>query len=267
MGIVNVTPDSFSDGGAHFSPAAAIAHGRELIAQGADMLDIGGESTRPGAEPVSEDEELRRVLPVIDGLRDAGVPLSIDTFKPNVARRALNAGASLINDISGLRDDAMLDVLAETGAQACVMHMQGSPKTMQADPRYDDVGAEVLDELESALQRVERRGVAREKLMVDPGIGFGKTAQHNLFLLQRAADLRLLGAPVLIGVSRKGFLGALTGGKAASERVVASASVAAILASEGAVDWVRVHDVSETKDALAVGDAIRLARDGGKRFT
>lgn len=261
MGIVNVTPDSFSDGGAHFSADAAVAHGRALVQQGADLLDIGGESTRPGAQPVSEDEELRRVLPVIEGLREVGVPLSIDTFKPNVARRAVQAGASLINDIFGLRDDAMLDVVAETGARACVMHMQGTPQTMQQAPRYDDVGAEVLDALELALQRAERRGVAREKLLVDPGIGFGKTAEHNLVLLQRAADLRLLGAPVLVGVSRKGFLGALTGRAAPAERVVASAAVAAILAAEGAVDMVRVHDVAETRDALAVADAIRLARD------
>lgn len=261
MGIVNVTPDSFSDGGAHFSPAAAIAHGRQLVQQGADLLDIGGESSRPGAQPVSEAEELRRVLPVLEGLRDVGVPLSIDTFKPNVARRAVEAGARMINDISGLRDDAMLEVLAETGAQACVMHMQGTPQTMQQAPRYDDVVAEVLDVLEAALQRAESRGVAREKLTVDPGIGFGKTAQHNLILLQRAADLRLLGTQVLVGVSRKGFLGALTGRQAASERGVASAAVAAILAADGAVDLVRVHDVAETRDALAVADAIRLVRE------
>lgn len=267
MGIVNVTPDSFSDGGRHHTTDAAISHGRALVEAGADLLDVGGESTRPGAEPVPVEEELRRVVPVIEGLRDAGVPLSVDTMKPEVARRAIAAGAALVNDVSGLRDDAMIDVLADTGACACVMHMQGEPRTMQQSPRYDDVMAEVLDVLEEALQRAERRGVARSKLWVDPGIGFGKTQAHNLFLLQHAAELRLLGAPVLIGVSRKGFLGALTGGRPANERVVASAAAAAIVASAGAADVVRVHDVAETRDALAVADAVRLARDGGGRFT
>lgn len=269
MGIINVTPDSFSDGGANLDPSQAIAHGLALLDAGADLLDIGGESTRPGAAPVPEAEELRRVIPVIEGLqaRRAEVLLSIDTRKPSVARAAIAAGAQLVNDVSGLRDEAMLEVVASTGVCACAMHMLGTPQTMQKEPRYDDLGAEILDALEAALRRAEGRGIARDRLWVDPGIGFGKTSEHNLFLLRRAADLRLLGTPVLIGVSRKAFLGAVLGGKPPAERVGASAAVAASLAAEGSVDVVRVHDVAQTRDALAVGDAIRLARDGGARFS
>ncbi len=269
MGIINVTPDSFSDGGAHEEPASAIAHGLELLDAGADLLDIGGESTRPGAAAVSEEDELRRVLPVIEGLRArrSEVLLSVDTRKPLVARAAIKAGAALVNDVSGLRSEGMLDVIASTGVCACAMHMLGTPQTMQRQPKYDDVGAEILDALELALRRAESRGIPRDRLWVDPGIGFGKTPEHNLFLLRRAGDLRLLGAPVLIGVSRKAFLGALLGGKPPTERVGASAATAAALAAEGEVDVVRVHDVAQTRDALAVGDAIRLARDGGARFS
>ncbi|MFZ5439246.1 MAG: dihydropteroate synthase [Myxococcota bacterium] len=267
MGIVNVTPDSFSDGGRDVQ--ASIDHALTLVDEGADLLDVGGESTRPGAAAVSEAEELRRVIPVLEALRARvpSVPLSVDTRKPGVARRAVAAGAVLINDVSGLREEAMLEVLAETGAHAGVMHMQGTPETMQHDPRYDDVGAEVLDALEAALARAEARGVPRSRLWVDPGIGFGKTVAHNLLLLQRAGDLRLLGAPVLIGVSRKRFLGELTGVRAPADRLVASAATAAMLASAGAVDVLRVHDVRATKDALAVADALRHARDGGARFS
>lgn len=269
MGIINVTPDSFSDGGANLDPTQAIAHGLALLDAGADLLDIGGESTRPGAAPVPEDEELRRVIPVIEGLqaRRAEVLLSIDTRKPAVARAAIAAGARLVNDVSGLRDEAMLEVVASTGVCACAMHMLGTPQTMQKEPRYDDLGAEILDALEAALRRAEGRGIARDRLWVDPGIGFGKTSEHNLFLLRRAGDLRLLGTPVLIGVSRKAFLGTVLGGRPPAERVGASAAVAASLAAEGSVDVVRVHDVAQTRDALAVGDAIRLARDGGARFS
>lgn len=266
MGIVNVTPDSFSDGGRDVQ--ASIEHALTLVDEGADLLDVGGESTRPGAAPVSEEEELRRVIPVIEALRARvpSVPISVDTRKAGVARQAVAAGAAVINDVSGLRDEAMLDAVAETGAHACVMHMQGTPETMQHDPRYDDVGAEVLDALEAALARAEARGVPRSRLWVDPGIGFGKTVAHNLLLLQRAGDLRLLGAPVLIGVSRKRFLGELTGVHAPADRIVASAATAAMLAAAGAVDLLRVHDVRATKDALAVADALRHARDGGARF-
>ncbi len=268
MGIVNVTPDSFSDGGEHADTASAIAHGFALLDAGADVIDVGGESTRPGAPPVSEDEELRRVLPVIEGLRakHPEVVLSIDTRKAGVARAAIRAGALLVNDVSGLRDDAMLEVVASTGVCACATHMLGTPPTMQHEPRYDDVGSEILDSLELSLRRAEARGIARDRLWVDPGIGFGKTAEHNLFLLRRAGDLRLLGAPVLIGVSRKAFLGGLLGGKPPAERGIASAAAAAALAVEGTVDIVRAHDVTQTRDALAVADAIRLARNGGARF-
>lgn len=266
MGIVNCSPDSFSDGAA--DAKSAIAHGLALVEAGADLLDIGGESTRPGAAPVSEEEELRRVIPVVEGLRSrrSELLLSVDSRKPNVARAAVKAGAHLINDVSGLRDEAMLDVLAATGACACAMHMLGTPETMQVGPHYDDVGVEVLDALERALRRAERWGIARDRLWIDPGIGFGKTLEHNLFLLRRAADLRLLGVPVLIGVSRKSFLGTLLGGKPPQERVCASAATAAALAAEGAVDVVRVHDVAQTREALAVGDALRLIRSGGARF-
>jgi dihydropteroate synthase len=268
MGIINVTPDSFSDGGTFPDAAAAVAHGVSLLEAGADVLDIGGESTRPGAAPVSEDEELRRVIPVIEGLRakKSEALLSIDTRKPAVALAAVKAGAHLVNDVSGLRDDAMLDVIASSGVCACAMHMLGTPETMQQAPLYEDVGAEILDALERALRRAESRGIARDRLWVDPGIGFGKAAEHNLFLLRRAGDLRLLGVPVLIGVSRKAFLGTLLGDKPPAERVGASAAAVAALAAEGVVDVVRVHDVAQTRDALAVGDAIRLARDGGARF-
>ena len=268
MGIINVTPDSFSDGGTLADAAAAIAHGLSLLEAGADVLDIGGESTRPGAAPVSEDEELRRVIPVIEGLRakKREALLSIDTRKPAVALAAVKAGAHLVNDVSGLRDEAMLDVISSSGVCACAMHMLGTPETMQQAPLYEDVGAEILDALERALRRAESRGIARDRLWVDPGIGFGKMAGHNLFLLRRAGDLRLLGVPVLIGVSRKAFLGTLLGDKPPTERVGASAAAVAALAAEGVVDVVRVHDVAQTRDALAVGDAIRLARDGGARF-
>lgn len=266
MGVVNVTPDSFSDGGKFADAKAAIAHAQALVKAGADLIDIGGESTRPGAAEVPLEDELKRVLPVIEGLKGSGVVLSIDTRKPEVAKQALAAGAHVVNDVGGLRDDEMIDVIARTGAHACVMHMQGSPQTMQDNPRYADVGTEVLDALEGAIRRAETKGVARSKLLVDPGIGFGKTAAHNLFLLQRAGDLRLLGCPVLVGVSRKKFLGTLTGETEPGHRLMASAATVGILAAQGAVDVVRVHDVAETKEALAVADAVRLARDGGSRF-
>ena len=269
MGIVNVTPDSFSDGGQHAAADDAVAWGLSLLDAGADLLDVGGESTRPGASPVSEAEELRRVVPVIEGLKvkRPDVLISVDTRKAAVAKAAIAAGAQLVNDVSGLRDEAMLEVVATTGVCACAMHMLGTPETMQSDPRYDDLGTEILDALEGALRRAEKRGIARERLWVDPGIGFGKTGAHNLFLLRRAADLRLLGTPVLVGVSRKAFLGGLLGGKPPAERVGASAAAAAVLAADRAVDVVRVHDVAQTREALAVADAIRDARDGGARFS
>lgn len=268
MGVLNLTPDSFSDGGQLGTVEAAVARGAALVEQGAEILDVGGESTRPGAAPVSEDEELRRVVPVIAALK-AKLPevvLSVDTSKAKVAREALAAGAHLVNDVTGLRDDAMLEVLASTGAHACVMHMQGTPRTMQESPKYDDVVAEVLDGLESALVRAASAGVPRSRLLVDPGLGFGKTAAHNWFLLRRLSDLRLLGAPVVLGASRKSFLAEPSGGKPAAERDGASAAVAALVAGAGAADVLRVHDVAAAKTAIAVGDALRAGGDGGARF-
>lgn len=268
MGVVNVTPDSFSDGGRFLDPAAAIAHGERLASAGADLLDIGGESTRPGAAPVSAEEELARVLPVIRALKErTQLPLSIDTTKAAVAKEALAAGASLVNDISGLRfDPALPEVVASAGAACCVMHIRGTPETMQRDPRYQDVVAEVVEFLADGVERAERAGVRPERIWVDPGIGFGKTPGHNLFLLRRLVDLRSLGRPIVVGTSRKSFLGHLTGGKPPLERIVASAASTAALAVVAGADVVRVHDVAETKDALAVADAIRQASEGGDLF-
>lgn len=267
MGVVNVTPDSFSDGGQFLSPDAAVAHGQALARAGADLLDVGGQSTRPGATPVSEQEELERVVPVIERLRKAvDVPLSVDTSRAAVAKAALAAGAAVVNDVTGLVDGALLGVVATAKAGACAMHMQGTPETMQRSPSYADVVAEVLDFLEGALLRAEAAGLSRHAVLVDPGIGFGKTAEHNLYLLRRLGELRLLGAPILVGMSRKAFLGALTGGKPPAERVTASAASAAIAAVLQGADMVRVHDVAETKDALVVADAARRAKAGGSLF-
>ncbi|SES72848.1 dihydropteroate synthase [Stigmatella erecta] len=268
MGVVNVTPDSFSDGGRHASADAAIAHGLKLAEAGADILDVGGESTRPGSRPVSAEEELERVLPVVSGLRArTPVPLSVDTTKAAVAREVLRAGVGLINDISGFHFDAELPrVVAEAGAACCLMHMQGTPETMQAAPHYEDLLGEVLAFLEEGVARATAAGVPRERILVDPGIGFGKTLGHNLFLLRRLADLRVLGLPVLVGTSRKGFLGALTGGKPASERLAATLGSVAGMAALGGADVVRVHDVAEAKDVLAVVDAVRGATDGGSAY-
>ena len=267
MGVVNVTPDSFSDGGQFADPAAAIAHGVALAEAGADLIDVGGESTRPGAQEVSESAELGRVLPVIEGLRARvpAVPLSVDTMKSHVARRAIAAGASLVNDVGGLRDPEMIAAVADTGAAACLMHMQGTPRTMQQSPRYEDVVEQILEALDAGLARATRAGVPRGRLLVDPGIGFGKTVAHNLFLLRRLRDFRVLGVPVLIGASRKSFHGQVTGGKSAGQRLASSVSAAVIAAMNGA-DVVRVHDVAETKDALAVADAVRAATDGGSLY-
>lgn len=265
MGVVNVTPDSFSDGGSCLGLELALAHGRRLVEAGAQFLDVGGESTRPGAERVSEAEELRRVLPVIEGLaaQCPGVPISVDTSKAVVARRAIAMGASLINDVAGLRDPGMAQVAVDTGAALCVMHMQGEPRTMQQNPTYDDVVAEVIVSLAEGVERAVAAGVRRERVLVDPGFGFGKTLGHNLFLLRRLRDLRVLGQPILVGTSRKAMLGALIGGRPPAERVAASAASAAVMAVLEGADVVRVHDVAETRDALAVADAVRKAHDGG----
>jgi dihydropteroate synthase len=253
MGVVNVTPDSFSDGGRYLDARAAIGHGEQLAAEGAAILDVGGESTRPGADPVSEEEELRRVVPVVQGL--AGVArISIDTSKVTVAAAALDAGADYVNDVTAFRSDPDLaGLVAERGVDCCLMHMLGTPRTMQRDPRYDDVVSEVKAFLEARLAYAVGEGVAEERVMLDPGIGFGKTVEHNLELIRRLDEIVALGRPVVFGVSRKSFLGKLTG-RDADERAVATAA-ANVLALERGASIFRVHDVRETVDALTVAAA------------
>jgi dihydropteroate synthase len=261
MGIVNVTPDSFSDGGEWFERDAAIAHGRQLVAEGAGILDVGGESTRPFSDPVPLDEELERVVPVIAALAGAGAQLSVDTMKLEVARAALDAGASYVNDVTAFRHDpALAALVAERGCDCCLMHMLGEPRTMQVDPRYDDVVSEVKAFLEERAAFAVREGIAEERIMLDPGIGFGKTVEHNLELLRRLGEIAELGFTVLVGTSRKGFLGRLVGREDPHERV--SATVATnVLAFERGARAFRVHDVAATADALAVA-AATLGRDG-----
>jgi dihydropteroate synthase len=257
MGVVNVTPDSFSDGGRFLAAEAALEQALTLVREGASIVDIGGESTRPGSEPVSADEELRRVLPVIEALAGSvGVPISVDTMKADVARRALAAGATMINDVSALRyDDAMLDVVAGTGCPVCIMHMQGMPKTMQEDPRYGDVVDEVLRFLEERLTSMLARGVREEQVMIDPGIGFGKTVAHNLALLDGLSRFTALGRPVLLGASRKRFLGAILGAEP-GERVIGTVATTVIGYLAGAHVF-RVHDVKPNFEALRVALAVR----------
>ncbi|HYH53750.1 MAG TPA: dihydropteroate synthase [Solirubrobacterales bacterium] len=255
MGVVNVTPDSFSDGGLYLDPEAAIAHGRELAAAGAAILDVGGESTRPGAEAVGAEEELRRVVPVIWGLADLDCRISVDTSKANVAEAALDAGAEIVNDVTALRGDpAMAALCAERGATVVLMHMLGDPRTMQDDPRYDDVVAEVKAFLAQRLESATAAGIAEERIWLDPGIGFGKTREHNMELLRRLGELRDLGRPLLIGTSRKSFIGGVDG-SAADERLGGTIASSIIAAAEGA-EILRVHDVAEMRQALAVATAI-----------
>jgi dihydropteroate synthase len=253
MGVVNVTPDSFSDGGRYLDARTAIGHGEQLAAEGAAILDVGGESTRPGADPVSEQEELRRVVPVVEGL--AGVArISIDTSKVAVAAAALDAGADYVNDVTAFRSDPDLaGLVAERGVDCCLMHMLGTPRTMQRDPRYDDVVSEVKAFLEARLAYAVGEGVAEERVMLDPGIGFGKTVEHNLELIRRLDEIVAIGRPVVFGVSRKSFLGKLTG-REVGERAVATAA-ANVLALERGASIFRVHDVPETVDALTVAAA------------
>ncbi|MBE7422542.1 MAG: dihydropteroate synthase [Zoogloeaceae bacterium] len=258
MGIVNVTPDSFSDGGRHFDAAQAVAHARQLVEAGADILDIGGESSRPGAQPVSEEEELRRIVPVVEALAELRVPLSIDTVKPQVMRRAIAAGASLINDIAALQAPGALRAVADSGAAVCLMHMQGEPRTMQGDPRYGDVVAEVHDFLAQRVAVAQAAGIGRERIVVDPGFGFGKRLEHNLALLRALARFGDLGAGVLAGLSRKSMLGEITGRKVGL-RETASAT-AALLAARNGARILRVHDVAATRDALAVWAAVEGTR-------
>ncbi|QWP76264.1 dihydropteroate synthase [Lysobacter sp. K5869] len=256
MGIVNVTPDSFSDGGAHDTLEAAVAHGLRLAAEGADILDIGGESTRPGAAEVSVEEELRRTIPVIERLaRETALPLSIDTSKPEVMRAAVAAGAGLINDVYGLRREGALDAAAELGVPVVLMHMQGEPRSMQHEPRYDDVVAEVHRFLAERIFAAEMAGIAKKRILVDPGFGFGKTLAHNLTLLAQLERFAELGVPVLAGLSRKRSIGELTGRDAPAERVYGSVAAHLIAAQRGA-RLLRAHDVAATVDALKVWDAV-----------
>jgi len=261
MGIVNVTPDSFSDGGAYLRPEAAIAHGLALAAAGADILDIGGESTRPGAAAVSAEEELRRVLPVIEGLVAAGTTcqVSIDTSKAEVAERALMAGATMVNDVTALGDPELATVCAEAEASLVLMHMQGTPRTMQEDPTYDDVVSEVRDHLAERVGSATSAGVPEEMILIDPGIGFGKTVEHNLELIDRLGELREIGRPVVVGASRKRFIGAITG-REVGDRLGGSIAAAVLALARGA-DVLRVHDVGATRDAVLVAEAILGRRE------
>jgi dihydropteroate synthase len=254
MGIVNVTPDSFSDGGRHLLPRAALAHALQLIAEGAALLDIGGESTRPGAAPVSAQEELDRIMPVIEGLAGAPVPLSVDTCKPDVMCAALAAGAGLVNDINALQQPQALAAVAASDAAVCLMHKQGTPQTMQHAPHYADVVVEVKEFLRARIAAVEAAGIARTRILADPGFGFGKTLAHNLTLLRELHALRALGVPLLVGLSRKSMLGAITG-QDTQHRVHASVA-AALLAVERGARVVRVHDVAATCDALKIWNAV-----------
>ncbi len=254
MGIVNVTPDSFFDGGAHGTTAAAIAHALKLVEDGADILDVGGESTRPGAAMVSEREELERVIPVLRGLRDVPVPVSIDTWKPAVMQAAMAEGASMINDVNALQAEGALAVAAAGTVAVCLMHKQGMPATMQQQPQYDNVVGEVTDYLHQRVAAAERAGIARERIVIDPGFGFGKTLEHNLALLRGLPELARIGVPVLAGMSRKSMLGQITG-RGVDERQSASVA-AALLAVQRGAGIVRVHDVRETVDALKVWLAV-----------
>jgi dihydropteroate synthase len=254
-GIINVTPDSFSDGSAHVDAAGAIAHGLKLVEEGADLLDIGGESTRPQAEPVSVQEEIARVVPVIEALaKQTSVPISVDTSKPEVMRAAVAAGAGMINDVYALRQNGALDVAAELKVPVCLMHMLGEPRSMQDDPHYNDVVSDVRRFLAERMFACEMSGIDKKKIVVDPGFGFGKKIEHNLALLRALDQFAALGVPLMVGLSRKAMIGTLTG-RATDQRAVGSAAAAMIAVQKGAM-IVRVHDVAETRDALAVWEAV-----------
>jgi dihydropteroate synthase len=250
MGVVNVTPDSFSDGGRFLEPQAAVAHAMALIEEGAHLLDIGAESSRPGAQGVPAGEELSRLMPVLEGLRGCAVPVSVDTTKPEVMRAAIATGASMINDIGALRAPGAIEAVAASDAAVCLMHMQGEPRTMQKEPRYGDVAAEVAVFLEERVTAAMAGGIARERIAIDPGFGFGKSVAHNFELLRRLDLIAGIGLPVVAGWSRKSTLGAVTG-RAADDRLAASLA-AALLAVQRGAKIVRVHDVAATRDALAV---------------
>jgi dihydropteroate synthase len=257
MGIVNVTPDSFSDGGVNYQAEDAVAAARRMAAEGAAIVDVGGESTRPGAQPVPLDEELRRVMPVLEAL-EGTVTVSIDTAKAEVVRRAVELGAVLVNDVTALRGDPELaGVLADSGAYLCLMHMLGEPRTMQVDPRYDDVVAEVAAFLEERLRVAVEAGIAEERICLDPGFGFGKTVRHNFELLRRLDEIAALGRPVLVGISRKRALGRILGDPVATIGPLSASLAAAVTAYERGATILRVHDVRETFEALTVAAAVQ----------
>jgi len=264
MGVLNVTPDSFSDGGLFLEADRAVAQARRLVQEGADILDVGGESTRPGSDPVDEEEEMRRVLPVVETLAETvEVPISIDTRHARVAREAACAGASLINDITGLQGDpGMAAAVADTGAGVVIMHILGAPKTMQENPQYDDVMADIYRYLRQGMAIAEKAGVPEERIIVDPGIGFGKTLAHNLEIFARLGKLRALGRPILVGPSRKRFIAELTGVETPAERVYGTAAACALAVAAGA-QILRVHDVAAIRQAVAVAAAITQVAGNG----
>lgn len=255
MGVVNVTPDSFADGGRYLDPVAAIAHGKKLLAEGAHLLDVGGESTRPGAPPVPAEEEIARVVPVIAALAGAGAAISVDTMKASVAEAALAAGAGMVNDVRGLADPALAEVVARAKVPVVLMHMRGLPADMQERAGYRDVVSEVRAELDEAVARARSAGIAEECIVLDPGLGFAKTAEHNLELLRRLGELRGLGRPLLVGPSRKSFIGRITGAPVEARLAGTLAAVAACVLA--GVEIVRVHDVAAAREAALVAAAIR----------
>jgi len=261
MGVLNVTPDSFSDGGRYLELPQALARARQMVEEGAALIDVGGESTRPGAEPVTAEQELRRVIPVVERLAaDLEVPVSVDTSKPEVMRAALAAGAAMVNDVAALASAGAIEAVAATGAAACLMHMQGEPRTMQQAPRYDDVVGEVRAFLRERAGRCLAAGIGRERIVVDPGFGFGKTLAHNLELLRGLGEIAADGAPVLVGLSRKSMVGQLTG-RATGDRLAGSLALAVLAAMNGA-RILRAHDVGPTVDALRIAAAAARAGDG-----
>jgi dihydropteroate synthase len=266
MGVLNVTPDSFSDGGRYYEKEKAVAHGLRMVEEGADLLDVGGESTRPGSKPLPLEEELTRVLPVIEALaRGVDVPISIDTYKSTVAQRAIDAGASIINDISGLRfDPSLARVAANHDTPIILMHIRGTPETMQKDVQYDSLFSEILRSLSESIQEAESAGVDPGQIVVDPGIGFGKTAEHNLLILKNLSEFRVLGKPILLGTSRKSFIGKILK-EEADQRLEGSLSSIAIGVLHGA-HIIRTHDVLPARKVIAVADAIRLAGDTKERM-
>ncbi len=264
MGIVNVTPDSFSDGGRYYDAAAAIAHGSRLWAEGADLVDVGGESTRPGAADVSSHEEIQRVVPVVEALAAQGVVVSVDTSKAEVAEAALDAGAEVVNDVTALRDAGMAELVASRRAGLVLMHMLGTPRTMQRDPQYEDVVAEVRSFLLQRAEVATQAGVDRERIAIDPGIGFGKTVEHNLLLLRHLDGLLATGYPVLVGTSRKSFLGTIVGIEEPERRDVATTATVALAAATG-VAVVRVHNVAQALQAIQVASAIVQPQSGPPR--